>query len=36
MAFVRSPDQISVELLQRGERLPAAEPWVSMANVGVW
>jgi lactoylglutathione lyase len=36
MAFVRSPDQISVELLQRGERLPPAEPWVSMANVGVW
>ena len=36
MAFVRSPDGISIELLQRGERLPPAEPWTSMANVGVW
>lgn len=36
MAFVRSPDQISVELLQKGEPLPKAEPWVSMPNVGVW
>jgi lactoylglutathione lyase len=36
MAFIRSPDNISVELLQAGEALPAAEPWVSMANVGVW
>ncbi len=36
MAFVRSPDLISIELLQRGESLPPAEPWVSMANVGVW
>jgi len=36
MAFVRSPDLISVELLQRGERLAPAEPWVSMPNVGVW
>ena len=36
MAFVRSPDQISVELLQKGEALPPQEPWVSMANVGVW
>lgn len=36
MAFVRSPDLISVELLQRGERLAPTEPWVSMPNVGVW
>lgn len=36
MAFVRSPDLISVELLQRGERLAPAEPWMSMPNVGVW
>jgi lactoylglutathione lyase len=36
MAFIRSPDNISVELLQAGDALPAAEPWVSMANVGVW
>ena len=36
MAFVRSPDQISVELLQRGGRLPATEPWISMPNTGVW
>jgi lactoylglutathione lyase len=36
MAFVRSPDQISIELLQKGTALPAAEPWVSMPNVGVW
>jgi lactoylglutathione lyase len=36
MAFVRSPDQISVELLQRGEALRPAEPWTSMPNVGVW
>jgi len=36
MAFVRSPDLVSVELLQRGEALPAAEPWTSMANVGEW
>jgi lactoylglutathione lyase len=36
MAFVRSPDQISIELLQRGERLPAREPWTSMPNVGSW
>ena len=36
MAFVRSPDQISIELLQAGEALPPAEPWVSMPNVGVW
>ena len=36
MAFVRSPDGISVELLQRGKALPAAEPWASMPNVGTW
>ena len=36
MAFVRSPDNISVELLQAGNALPAAEPWASMPNVGEW
>jgi len=36
MAFVRSPDQISVELLQKGAALAAAEPWASMANTGTW
>ena len=36
MAFVRSPDLISIELLQRGEALPAAEPWTSMPNTGSW
>lgn len=36
MAFVRSPDNISVELLQRGDALPPAEPWASMPNVGAW
>jgi lactoylglutathione lyase len=36
MAFVRSPDNISVELLQKGSRLEPAEPWKSMQNVGVW
>ncbi len=36
MAFVRSPDNISVELLQKGESLPKAEPWASMPNTGVW
>ncbi len=36
MAFVRSPDNISVELLQTGPSLPPAEPWASMANVGHW
>jgi lactoylglutathione lyase len=36
MAFVRSPDQISIELLQRGPALPPAEPWISMPNVGAW
>ncbi len=36
MAFVRSPDNISIELLQRGEALPIQEPWASMDNVGHW
>lgn len=36
MAFVRSPDLISVELLQRGASLPPAEPWKSMGNTGEW
>jgi len=36
MAFVRSPDDISVELLQAGDPLPPAEPWLSMPNVGAW
>lgn len=36
MAFVRSPDHISIELLQRGEALAPAEPWASMPNVGQW
>ncbi len=36
MAFVRSPDNISIELLQRGAALAPAEPWASMANTGVW
>jgi len=36
MAFVRSPDGISVELLQHGEALAVVEPWGSMPNVGVW
>lgn len=36
MAFVRSPDGISVELLQRGEALVPTEPWKSMENIGTW
>ena len=36
MAFVRSPDEISVELLQKGAALAPAEPWASMPNTGVW
>ena len=36
MAFVRSPDQISIELLQRGAPLAPAEPWTSMPNTGSW
>jgi lactoylglutathione lyase len=36
MAFIRSPDGISIELLQAGAALPAQEPWASMPNTGVW
>ena len=36
MAFVRSPDNISIELLQAGDNLPIAEPWASMENIGHW
>jgi len=36
MAFIRSPDNISIELLQQGKTLAPAEPWVSMQNTGVW
>ena len=36
MAFVRSPDNISIELLQNGDALPAQEPWSSMENTGSW
>jgi lactoylglutathione lyase len=36
MAFVRTPDNISIELLQRGEELAPGEPWASMPNVGEW
>ena len=36
MAFIKSPDNISIELLQKGEPLPPAEPWISMENVGAW
>jgi lactoylglutathione lyase len=36
MAFVRSPDLISIELLQQGDPLPMSEPWMSMPNTGVW
>jgi len=36
MAFVRSPDNISIELLQKGEALPPREPWASMPSVGHW
>ena len=36
MAFIRSPDEISIELLQKGDRLPEAEPWASMPNTGSW
>ena len=36
MAFVRSPDNISIELLQKGGALEPAEPWASMSNTGVW
>jgi lactoylglutathione lyase len=36
MAFVRSPDNISIELLQKGDALAPQEPWKSMENTGVW
>lgn len=36
MAFVKSPDGISIELLQKGDRLPSQEPWVSMENIDTW
>ena len=36
MAFVRSPDNVSIELLQRGDNLPPQEPWASMGNTGRW
>lgn len=36
MAFIRSPDHISIELLQKGAPLPPAEPWSSMPNIGAW
>jgi lactoylglutathione lyase len=36
MAFIRSPDGISIELLQKGDPLPPAEPWASMGNTGTW
>lgn len=36
MAFIRSPDNISIELLQKGESLAKQEPWASMSNTGVW
>lgn len=36
MAFIKSPDGISIELLQKGKALPPAEPWASMANTGSW
>jgi len=36
MAFVRSPDNISIELLQKGDALPSTEPWASMPNTGHW
>ncbi len=36
MAFIRSPDNISIELLQKGEALPKREPWASLPNTGVW
>ena len=36
MAFIRTPDNISIEILQKGEALPQQEPWLSMPNVGTW
>jgi lactoylglutathione lyase len=36
MAFIRSPDNVSIELLQKGDALPEKEPWSSMENTGIW
>lgn len=36
MAFIRSPDHVSIEILQKGKALPIQEPWVSMQNIGEW
>jgi Lactoylglutathione lyase and related lyases len=36
MAFVKSPDNISIEILQKGDALEPAEPWLSMENIGTW
>jgi lactoylglutathione lyase len=36
MAFIRSPDNVSIELIQKGDALPVQEPWKSMPNVGKW
>lgn len=36
MAFIKSPDNVSIELLQKGDPLPKSEPWVSMPNTGTW
>jgi len=36
MAFIRSPDNVSIELLQKGDALPEKEPWSSMQNTGIW
>ena len=36
MAFIKSPDGVSIELLQKGERLPIQEPWLSMESIGSW
>ncbi len=36
MAFIRSPDNVSIELLQKGDALPEKEPWRSMENTGIW
>lgn len=36
MAFIKSPDGISIELLQKGDKLPLEEPWISMDNIGTW
>ena len=36
MAFIKSPDNISIELIQEGDALPSQEPWASMANTGTW